>query len=68
MLRVVECNWYAWLRDALASKGHRVCMQVQGAFGCFLAPADCDCFMQDMPDPYVAKESVWLPFVRSTVR
>ncbi len=23
--------------------------------------------IQDMPDPYVAKESVWIPFVKTTV-
>lgn len=49
---VLECNWYAWLRDKLESDS-------TGRFTVIL---------EDMPDPYAARESQWLPFIRDTLK
>lgn len=47
---VQNSNWYGWLADQLRQ-------HYEGkAF---------ECRLENMPDPYVAKESVWLPFIRS---
>ena len=48
---VRNANWYGWLEEQLIShyKGNE----------------NFTCSLKDMPDPYVAKESIWLPFIRS---
>lgn len=50
---VLECNWYAWLKEKLESE------DLAGRFTVVL---------EDMPDPYAARESKWLPFIRDTLK
>lgn len=49
---VRECNWYAWLQDALEK-------ETSNRF---------EVILQDMPDPHAARESQWLPFIRNTLK
>lgn len=49
---VRECNWYAWLQNKLESDDTRRFSVV----------------LEDMPDPYAARESQWLPFIRDTLK
>lgn len=49
---VRECNWYAWLQDKLEE----------------VFPNRFTVVLEDMPDPYAARESHWLPFIRNTLK
>jgi uncharacterized protein len=49
---VLECNWYAWLRDTL-----------QREFN-----GRISVIMEDMPDPHGARESQWVPFIRQVLQ
>jgi predicted alpha/beta hydrolase family esterase len=49
---VRDCNWYAWLQDQLE----------QDPTGRF------DVILEDMPDPYAARESRWIPFILNTLK
>ncbi|CAF1500144.1 unnamed protein product [Rotaria magnacalcarata] len=49
---VQECNWYSWLQQELEKDS-------TGQFSVIL---------EDMPDPYTARESHWLPFIRNTLK
>ena len=49
---VRECNWYAWLADQLEH-------DASGRFTVIL---------HDMPDPHGARESLWVPFIRESLK
>lgn len=49
---VRECNWYAWLKDKLEQDSSDRFTIV----------------LEDMPDPYAARESQWLPFIRNVLK
>ena len=49
---VGECNWYAWLQETLTE-------DPSGQFTVIL---------ENMPDPFAARESYWAPFIRQALK
>lgn len=45
---VASSNWYSWLADQLQQRQQ--------------APA-VECIVRDFPDPYLCRESIWIPYV-----
>eukprot|EP00667_Euglena_gracilis_P028191 EG_transcript_35667 len=53
---VAAKNWYKWAQDQLTA--------IDGLFSEVVLP-DCD---GGMPDPYAAREAVWLPYIRDVLK
>lgn len=49
---VAQSNWYRWMKTALSAR--------QDLFS--------EVVLVDMPDPYEAKESIWVPFILNELR
>merc|ERR1711862_95446 len=49
-VNIRQANWYGWLYDKLVDHYKEV--------------IDFSCKCENMPDPFTAKESIWLPFIR----
>ena len=53
---ILDSNWYSDLKD-----------EIEGLFSDDIS-RKCTVICKDMPDPYVARESIWIPFVEKQLK